>query len=264
MKTHILIFFFFTIVSIKAQEKTKDTLFFNIDKYYTTSPTLTPNLSKQTYAQRVEIEKKQMEKTKTNGYVSFIGNGYLIKNLNPKKILSIKDYIENRKFYYDGKYNQIVDNRKLKEYLTDKYTIFFVNGDEFIEPRHLEYVSYYPLRDDNWNVIDNKVKDTLYFKLDNNYVYKSKIQSNPNFYLLKDSKDGEYFTFVQQEILKKLKKDKLLSLKDFIDSLSFYKKEKLHISEYYLADFLSNYIVFLVNEDKSEYIKVYSGIITED
>jgi hypothetical protein len=26
-----------------------------------------------------------------------------------------------------------------KEFLIDKYVIFFVNGNEFIQPRHLEY-----------------------------------------------------------------------------------------------------------------------------
>jgi hypothetical protein len=35
----------------------------------------------------------------------FVGDGYLTKGLKPKKS-SIKDYIENRKFYLDGKYNQ--------------------------------------------------------------------------------------------------------------------------------------------------------------
>jgi hypothetical protein len=61
------------------------------------------------------------------------------KRAKAKKILSIKDYIENRKFYCDGKHNQIIDKWKLKEFLIDKYVIFFVNGNEFIQPRHLEY-----------------------------------------------------------------------------------------------------------------------------
>jgi hypothetical protein len=37
------------------------------------------------------------------------------KRAKAKKILSIKDYIENRKFYCDGKHNQIIDKWKLKE-----------------------------------------------------------------------------------------------------------------------------------------------------
>jgi hypothetical protein len=42
----------------------------------------------------------------------------------------------------------------------DKYVIFFVNGNEFIQPRHLEYNSYYPIGE---NAVNNKVKDTLFF-----------------------------------------------------------------------------------------------------
>jgi hypothetical protein len=32
-----------------------------------------------------------------------------------------------------------------KKFLIDKYVIFFVNGNKFIQPRHLEYNSYYPI-----------------------------------------------------------------------------------------------------------------------
>jgi hypothetical protein len=37
------------------------------------------------------------------------------KRAKAKKI-SIKDYIENRKFYCDGKHNQIIDKWKLKDF----------------------------------------------------------------------------------------------------------------------------------------------------
>jgi hypothetical protein len=39
--------------------------------------------------------------------------------------------------------------------------IFFVNGNEFIQPRHLEYNSYYPIGKGE-NAVNNKVKDTLF------------------------------------------------------------------------------------------------------
>jgi hypothetical protein len=157
MKIHIslLILSFFSITILTAQKKNKDTLFFNIDKYYIISPTIIPNLSNQTYSERLEREKQQMNHTKTNGYIFFVGDGFLTKGLKPKKILSIKDYIENRKFYLDGKYNQIIDKWKLKDSLTDKYILYFVNGDEFIRPRDLVYFSYYPIREGK-NVITNK------------------------------------------------------------------------------------------------------------
>ncbi|WP_166921502.1 hypothetical protein [Flavobacterium poyangense] len=268
MKTHILFFLisFFSALNIKAQTK-GDTLFFSIDKYYTISPTITPNPSKQIYAEQVKAERKQMKHTKTNGYVYFIGNGSLIKGLQPKKIMSLKNYIENRKFYFDGTHNKIVDRQKLEDSLTNKYEIFFVKGDKFIKPRHLEYTSYYPTRDKNWNVIDNRVKDTLFFKLDNQYLYESEVTTN--WYLIKDSSKNEYFCLKGGEKVQDLKPGKILSFKEFVQSSRFYKKEKKErekLKDNELADFLSNYIVFLVKDidNKTEFIPADSTIITED
>lgn len=249
------------ISNLQSQIK-KDTLFFNVDKYYTISPTITPYSQNETYGERLKILKKQMEQTKTNGYVLFIGNGYLIKDLKPKRIHSLKDFIENRKFYHDGKYNQIVDKWKLKDSLTDKYTIFFINDNNFIQPRHLEYNSYYPLRDDDKGIIHNSIKDTLFFKLDNDYIYKSKVY--PNRYLLKENNSTQYVIFTQQEIIKAIKGDKPVSLKEFAHSSRFYNKDTKRLNEDDLAELLNDYVVFLVNDDKSKYIKVCASIMTED
>lgn len=264
MKTYIIIIsFFFFLSSLIAQKKEKDTLFFRIDKYYTISPTITPNLNYKTYSDWIEVTKEQMDHTKTNGYISFIGDGYLTKNLKPKKILSIKEYIENRKFYFDGKYNQIIDKWKLKDSLTDKYIIYFVKGDEFIQPRILEYDSYYPRRDKDWNVVQNKVKDTLFFKLDNEYVYQSENISEE--YFIKDAIGNERLFFKKIETLKTLRPKKLLNLKEFVQSSRFYNKDKQQkLRDNDLADFLSNYIVFFVNENKREFIHVNSGMVVYD
>ena len=250
----------FSIGELKAQERSKDTLFFNIDKYYTLSPTITANLSEQTYPERLEFEKEQMKQTKTNGYIFFVGDGYLIKGLKPKKILSIKDYIENRKFYFDGKYNKIIDKEKLKDSLTNKYTIFFVNGDEFIQPRFLEYSSYYPIRDGE-NIITNKIKDTLFFKLDNNYIFKPSSKSAS--FLLKDSHDVTYggFYFETVQTLNNLSPKEILSLEKYVRSSKSYddnRKEKLN--DYKLWEHFNNYVVVLVEEalGKKKYIEVAS------
>lgn len=266
MKAHlIIIFLFFFIVIPRAQERKKDTLFFNIDKYYIVSPTIIPNLSNQTYSERVEAEKQQIKQTRTNGYIFFVGNGYLVKGLKPKKILSIKDYIENRKFYFDGKYNEIIDKRKLKDSLADKYIIYFVNGNEFIQPRYLEYISYYPINNGE-NIITNKIKDTLFFKLDNKYVYKSKHDSIS--FLLEDGHDvtngGFYFETVQA--LNNLKPKEILSLEKYVRSSKSYnenRKEKLN--DYELWEYFNNYIVILIEETsgKKKYIQVKSGYAIE-
>lgn len=258
MKTHIslLILSFFSTIALTAQDKSKDTLFFSVDKYYTISPTITPNLSNQNYSDNMELEKQRMIHTKTNGYIYFVGDGFLTKGLNPKQVLSIKDYIENRKFYFDGKYNQIIDPLKLKDSLTDSYTIYFVNGNEFIHPRYLEYHTYNPIGTRE-NDISNKVKDTLFFKLDNNYVYQSKYE--PKSYFLKDSKGNEIFYFKEIELVKHLKTNEILSLKKTIRSSRFYDKTKVQkLNNYKLGIYFNNYVIFLVKKKNNvtEYIRV--------
>jgi hypothetical protein len=113
-KKHISLsttFFFITV--LKAQERKKDTLFFSVDKYYTYHHLLSSNLSGRTYPESIEFETEQRKHTKTNGYIFFCRWWLFNKRTKAEKILSIKDYIENRKFYLDGKYNRI-DEWKLK------------------------------------------------------------------------------------------------------------------------------------------------------
>jgi hypothetical protein len=57
MKTHIILLLFF-LNSLKAQEKSKDTVF-SINKYYTVSPTLVSNLSDRTYTESIEFGKSK-------------------------------------------------------------------------------------------------------------------------------------------------------------------------------------------------------------
>lgn len=264
MKTHIslLLLTFFSIAVIKAQERKKDTLFFDIDKYYTISPTIIPNLSNQTYSERLERKKQQMNHTQTNGYIFFVGDGILTKGLKPKKILSIKDYIENRKFYLDGQYNQIIDKWKLKDSLTDKYILYFVNEDEFIRPRDLEYFSYYPIREGK-KVINNKIKDTLFFKLDNDYVYESKITSGS--YLIEDSKGSEIIFFKKMKTIYGLKPKKILHLKEFVRHSKFFDENKFVKLDYFgLSQYLNNYEVFLIKNNNNEYLHVNPAVVIYD
>jgi hypothetical protein len=249
----------FPIVSL-AQKK--DSLFFAVDKYYTISPTISPNIDKNlTYPEVVKSHKNQMAHTKTNGNVLFIGDGILIKGLKPKKILSLKDYIENRKFYHDGKYNQIVDKWKLKDSLTDKYEIFFVSREQFIRPRLLEYYSYYPFKEDD-KFITNPIKDTLCFNLDNNYVVQSK-HDKDIFYLEDSGKSGDVtFHFRKMKLTKNIKCDKFLDIKNFIHSSRFYNDSKKKIlNDFELMNYLSKYVIYLVNKKEVgiEYIEVSPG-----
>lgn len=67
-------------------------------------------------------------------------------------------------------------------------------------------------------------KDTLFFKLDNSYVYESKYA--PKEYLLKDSNSDEKFFFKGVKKVNNLKPKEILCLKKFIRSSKFYDKTK--------------------------------------
>ena len=191
----------------------------------------------------------------------FVGDGYLTKGLKPKKILSIKDYIENRNFYFDGKYNRIIDKWKLKDSLTDKYIIYFVNGNEFIQPRYLEYHSYYPIGKGE-NTITNKIKDTLFFKLDNDYVYESTI--TPGSYLIKDSKGSEIILFEKVKTIFGLKPKKVLHLKEFLRHSKFFDENKFVKLDYFgLTQYLNSYEVFLIKHS-NEYLHVNTTTVIYD
>lgn len=260
MKNFILLafsMFFFAFIS-KAQEK-KDTLFFSFDKHYT----ILSNNTSWSYSDWIKITKEQMDQTKTNGYV-VVSHGSPVKDLKPKKVLSIKEYIESRKFYFDGKYNNIVDKRKLKNILTDKYIIFFVKENEYIEAKNLEYVSFYPRRDKDWYVIQNPIKDTLFFKIDNNkYVYEDKLFPEEYFVREKSTEGG----FFLKEIKKygDLKKKDILNLKEFIQSSEMYNKRNKMFNTHELSEYLSNYVVFLLKKENNEtrYIEVLPGYAVE-
>lgn len=255
INAHILLFSILIQYPAKLLAQKKDSLFFAIDKYYTISPTIESNFYKNlAYSEVIKTKKNQMVHTKTNGNIFFIGNGVLLKGLKPKKILSLKDYIENRKFYHDGKYNKIVDPWKLKDSLTDKYEVFFVNGEEFIQPRILEYYSYYPLKDSD-SSITNPIKDTLYFNLDNNYITQSEHDLDI-FYLEDSGKSGDVtFLFRKMKSAKNIKYDTLLDIKKFIHSSRFYKYE---LKDFDLMNYLSNYVIYLVDkkEEEIEFIEV--------
>lgn len=243
----------------------KDSLYFAIDSNYTISPTVTANMHNLTYSKYVEKIKKQKELTQTNGYIYFIGNGITMKDLRPKKIHSIKEYIENRNFYYDGKYNNIIDEWKLKDKLIEKFVIFFVHKNEFIEPRFIEYKSYFPIPKGE-NLILNNQKDTLFFKIDNKYVCES--EQNKGIYLLEDSSTINNGTFLlskkDNNIIMKNDKMEILDLKTFIRNSRFYdstKKRRLKDDD--LCKYLSNYELFLVSNKNNELIKVYPSVEVE-
>lgn len=270
LKKYLLFIIVLPFISLTAQVNynKKDTLFFSVDKYYTLSSSIELKLSSGNYTKKLAFEKMQFRQTKTDGYVFFSGESVSTKNIKPKNIVSIKDYIENRKFYHDGNSNRIVDKWKLKDSLTDKYVIFFADGNELIQSKSLEYISYYPIQKDS-KIIENRRKDTLFFKLDNKYIYESRPAVNPKRYLLKDSGKSMTGTFFFEEFEEqnrpRFKSKKILDLENFVHSTRFYNAEQQIIEDRNLSNYFSNYIVFLDKEaeNKHDYIQIKSSVTIE-
>lgn len=263
----IILITFFIFISVNAQEKAKDTLYFSVDKYYTISPTITPNLHKQKYSEWITATNEQINHTNTNGYIYFVGNGFLTSTLRPKKILSIKQYIENRKFYFDGKHNNLVDNYKLQDSLFNKYVIYFVKDKEFIQPRHLEYKSYFPRRNEisDWIINSNEKKDTLYFNLDNTNLYTSKFDKTA-FLIKNGGNEGSgmlYFQRIENQI--PLNHPIVLDFEKYIRQSKFFNKNDKTLDTRNLGSFLSNYVLFIVDKKKDnyDYIQVKTMFVIE-
>lgn len=203
------------------------------------------------FYEKTEIELVSKKVTNTNGYIYFIKDR-ILNDLNPNQILSVKEYIERKEFYFQGKYNKIVDKWKLKSLLLDKYIIFLVKDNKYIKPKYLSYNSYYPIGKGD-NAIINKIKDTLFFKFDENYLLQAKDGSD-DLFLVDSNSDGTFY-FERQETTYDLKVETKLDLKNFIQSSRFFRKDYIRkLLDYDLSEYLENYVIFLINENK--FIKV--------
>jgi hypothetical protein len=112
-----------------------------------------------------------------------------------------------------------------------------------------------------------KVKDTLFFSYDRNYITVD--PETPNYYYIKDGSGihigGFYFTEI-----KKLKvcniKSKEINLKEYIRSSKFYdENRRLKLDDYRLWEYLKDYVIFLVKTEdgKKSYIQVESSFEIE-
>jgi len=109
-------------------------------------------------------------------------------------------------------------------------------------------------------------KDTLYFKLDGEYVNQSLYV--PNSYLLEDTigHHSGIFYFQATDTLFYLKPKKVLCLKEFVRSSKFYNKHNTKkLDDYRLWEYLDRYQVFLIKEDenKTYYLDVYASFVIE-
>lgn len=236
MKCYTILIF---VISLKlfSQNIQKDTLYFHFDKHYTLDSSNFIDLS---YSEKNTISNISLKQTKTNGYVYFFKEE-VFTNLKPKQILSIKDYIETKEFYFNGKFNKIVDKEKVKDLLNDRYIVFLVKDKKFIKLKLLLYSPYYP-RWKNNVLIDSRIKDTLVFNLSSNFLKKNKsIFAIINDVVFNSSEDGVSFEIIKKE--KHLNVKKILNLEKHIKSSKYYKEGV--IDKLGLVYYLSNYIIYI-------------------
>ncbi|WP_139959428.1 hypothetical protein [Flavicella sediminum] len=239
-------------LNIYAQNSQKDTIYFLYNKQYIIEDIEFNNLDCNEKAKKKLLNKNI---TNTNGYIYFIKDT-ILTNLNPNHILPIKEYIENKEFYLQGKFNKIVDKWKLKSLLLDKHIIFLVKDNKYIKPKYINYNSYYPIGKGD-NAIINKTKDTLFFKFDENYLLQ--LNNGSDNLTLVDSNSDETFYFERQETTFDLKVETKLDLKNFIQSSQFFRKDYFRkLLDNDLSEYLENYVIFLIDENK--FIKVKSRV----
>ena len=92
-------------------------------------------------------------------------------------------------------------------------------------------------------------KDTLFFNYDSEYMIEN---FDGKMFSVKDTgEDEEYFMFVRGSASQKLKPAKILNLKNFIRSSSFYDNSREpKLDDYRLSRFLEGYEIFLVEKGK--------------
>jgi hypothetical protein len=112
-----------------------------------------------------------------------------------------------------------------------------------------------------------KAKDTLFFSYDSQYIITHK--EIPNHFYIKDGSGGnvgEFFFAGVQKIKNYKTKKREIGLKEFIRSSKFYdENRRLKLRDYELADYLEDYVIFLVKTEdgKKSYIQVKSSFEIE-
>jgi hypothetical protein len=112
-----------------------------------------------------------------------------------------------------------------------------------------------------------KVKDTLFFAYDSNYI--NTYPENPNDYYIKDGSGARIggFYFIEVQKIKNCKtKKREIGLKEYIRSSKFYdENRRLKLRDYDLSAYLKNYVVFFVKTEngKKSYIQVEASFEIE-
>lgn len=113
------------------------------------------------------------------------------------------------------------------------------------------------------NVKDKPVKDTIFFKIDENYLQPGKYNKD-QYYItdaLKDNGSSEVFFFQIINNNLKLKPRDIMDLKDFIRKSDYYysNRKTNKLDDFGLASYLEKYKIYLVDSscNQLEILEVY-------
>ncbi len=110
--------------------------------------------------------------------------------------------------------------------------------------------------------LNAQVKDTLFFKFDENYIMPALGLGNENHFIIKDSNNEETFFFKKDAEYKALKYKKKISIKKYIRKSEYYNRaSNRKLNNLRLMQHLEKYIVFLIKDEV--FIKVTPGVAIE-
>jgi len=255
----------FVSSTLFGQVQKKDTLYFNYDVHYILFSNNYENYSYKEFEQKVT---ENIKWTGTEGYFLFKKSD-TIYNLQPNKVHSLKGYVEQRKFYYPGKYSRTVNNTLLNNELFNKHIIFIVdNNNRFIKIRQNPYGhyynSFYPIKFSSEKLIQKPLRDTIFLKYDEEILSRKKNPNENEFYYLIDgfASKSELTYFAEKEVYQKLQPKNIKNLQEIINKIKKdNNKNKVRNSD--LQNYFSNagYVIFIVKDKKCYKVEIYSYII---
>lgn len=233
-----------------SQNNLKDTLYFKLDPDYIVEKQLLKHNERQYFIPDIYADVKQrMTKSNSLGYFIFYRDT-LYQSSEFENPLTLHEFIEKKENYYPGKHNRSINLSKLKHKFLRKYEIFFVDKNEVIKPKYIDYRSYYPVRISKENFIPNPNMDSLYFAFNEKDFYDPYSRSNlfkTSFGIaIKSNEDGIVLEKIDSVHINNKVETK--SIIEFINYLKQNQHKEGVRSHEDIAEYLGNYKVFILKD----------------